>query len=82
MSPWIGGTFWVVSLIPYELRRWADRKGCVVRWGNLVGPYRGQEFEEEFRTEEEAMQRERQALACEPIPDDKEPIPIRRVNLH
>ena len=62
--------------------RWADRDGKTVRWGNLIGCYRGQEFEETFSTEAEAVERERQANACEAISDKREPTPIKRAILH
>lgn len=61
-----------------KLARWADRKGKIVKWGNMVGPYCGQEFEEEFATESQAKERERQVLACEAIGDDREPVAIKR----
>ena len=64
-------------VIEFKLNRWAERKGKIVRWGNVIGPWRGQEFEEEFETEEEAIERERQAKACEPIGNPK-PKAIRR----
>ncbi len=60
-----------------QLVRWADRTGTTVRRGNLVGPYRGQEFEETFATEEAAIERERQALAKEPIGPDRPPVAVR-----
>ena len=69
-------------MLEYKLRRWAERKGKIVRWGNVVGPYRGQEFEEEFGTEEEAKERERQAVACEPIGNESEPVAVRRIQRH
>lgn len=65
-----------------ELVRWADRKGCVVQWGNIVGAYRGQEFEEEFATEIDAEERERQAKAGEAISADREPVAVCRRRLH
>ena len=61
-----------------KLNRWAQRNGCVVKWGNVVGPYIGQEFTEHFATEAEAKERERQALALEPIGDKREPVAVRR----
>lgn len=65
------------------LVRWTDRKGCIVQWGNVVGgSYRGDEFEEEFDTEAEAKERERQVKAGEGIGADREPVAIRRVRLH
>jgi hypothetical protein len=69
-------------MFEYKLRRWAERDGKIVKWGNVVGPYRGQEFEEEFGTEEEAKERQRQAVACEPIGDDREPVARRRIRIH
>ena len=65
-----------------KLTRWAERKGKIVRWGNIIGMWRGQEFEETFATEEEAIERERQALACEGIGDERLPIPVERKELH
>jgi hypothetical protein len=61
-----------------KLKRWAERKGCTVEWGNMVGSYLGQSFRETFQTEAEAVERERQALACEDIGDDRVPVPLRR----
>ena len=69
-------------MINMELKRWADRKGTTVEWGNLVGCYRGQEFRETFATEEDAIERERQAIACEDIGDSRKPIAIKREKLH
>jgi hypothetical protein len=65
-----------------ELHRWAERKGTTVTWGNIVGQYNGQSFRETFATEAEAIERERQARACEPIGAAREPIAAERVNLH
>ncbi len=65
---------------PITLQRYADRNGCVVHWGNMVGPYMGQEFEETFATEAEAKERERQALALEAITVDRAPVAITRRN--
>jgi len=62
----------------FELRRYADREGCAVQWGNIVGTFLGQEFKEVFATETEAIERERQALANEAIGDDRKPIAIKR----
>jgi len=67
-------------MLNYKFSRWADRNGVVVRWGNVVGPYSGQAFEETFSTEEEAAERKRQALALEAIGQDRPPIAIRRVD--
>lgn len=61
-----------------KLTRWAKRKGTTVLWGNMVGCYSGQQFEETFATEAEAVERERQALACEAIGDKREPIAVQR----
>lgn len=66
----------------YELRRWANRKGTTVEWGNVIGGYNGQSFRETFATEDEAIERERQAIACESIPNDREPIATERADLH
>ena len=65
----------------FTLKRWADRKGNIVEWGNIVGPYLGQSFREEFSNEEEAKERERQAKACESICDTREPIALKRISL-
>lgn len=65
-------------MLNYTLQRWAERKGCLVRWGNIVGPFCGQEFTETFATEAEAQERERQALALEAIPDDRAPVALTR----
>ena len=65
----------------FQLKRWADRKGRTVKWGNIVGPYIGQEFEEKFSTTAEAKERERQVNALEPIGDTREPVPISRKRL-
>jgi len=65
-------------MMDFKLKRWAERTGKTVCWGNIVGPWLGQEFEELFRTEEEAKERERQALAGEPIGKTREPIAVRR----
>ena len=61
--------------------RWAVRKGTVVEWGNLVGPYLGRQFRETFGNEVEAIERERQAMALEPISIGREPIALVRVRL-
>ncbi len=66
----------------FQFNRWAERSGCTVTWGNLVGPYQGQEFRETFKTEAQAKERERQAIAKEAIPKDREPIPLEREQLH
>ncbi len=66
----------------FQFNRWAERKGRTVKWGNLVGPYRGQEFRETFKTEAQAKERERQAIAKEAISKDRKPIPLRRKQLH
>ena len=60
-----------------KLNRWAERKGRTVKWGNVVMGMCGQQFEETFASVEEAKERERQALACEPI-GNRLPIPIER----
>lgn len=65
-------------MIDAKLTRWAERKGLTVRWGNVIGGYCGQSFEETFATEKEARERERQALACEPIGDERPPIAQKR----
>ena len=65
----------------FKLTRWAERKGTVVEYGNIVGPYLGQQFREEFATEADAIERERQAKACEPITDDRMPVPLKRERL-
>ena len=62
----------------FELKRYADRDGRKVHWGNIVGHFLGQEFREEFATEEEAKERERQAMALEAIGDKREPIALKR----
>ena len=61
-----------------KLERWAQRDGCVVCWGNVVMGRCGQEFRETFATENEARERERQALAGEAIEDDRFPVPVGR----
>lgn len=63
------------------LRRWAERKGTILRWGNVIGTYAGQEFEETFRTVAQAKERERQALAGEAIGPVREPVALRRRDL-
>jgi len=68
-------------MIP-QLNRWAQRTQNTVEWGNFVMGYRGQEFRETFATEEEAIERERQANAGEAIGKDREPIAIERIQLH
>jgi hypothetical protein len=68
--------------VEFKLRRWALRRGLVVEWGNVVGPYRGQEFRETFRNEAEARERERQANACESIGDERPPVAVKREQLH
>jgi hypothetical protein len=65
-----------------KLTRWAMRKGRTVEWGNVVGPFRGQEFREAFRDEAEAKERERQAKACENIGDTRVPVALKREQLH
>ena len=65
-----------------ELTRWADRTGKTVKWGNNVMGFRGQEFSETFATEEEAIERERQAKAGEAIGDNRKPIALKRIQLH
>lgn len=65
-----------------KLRRWAERHGTTVCWGNLVMGYRGQEFEETFVNEQEAEERERQATAGEAIGDARVPIAQRRIRIH
>ncbi len=64
------------------LKRWAGRDGMTVSWGNMIGPYRGQEFTETFATEDEAVERERQANAGEAIGADRLPIAIKREQVH
>lgn len=59
-----------------ELKRWAQRDGCTVEWGNIVGCYLGQQFRETFATEEQAIERERQAKACEAIGAEREPVAL------
>ena len=61
-----------------QLERWADRKGTTVEWGNIVGWLQGQTFREVFKTEDEAKERERQALAKEAIGADRAPIATER----
>ncbi len=61
--------------------RWAERKGKVVRWGNIIGGHIGQQFEEEFESEEQAQERERQAVNCEAITEEREPGAVRREKL-
>lgn len=63
-----------------SFNRWASREGCVVRWGNVIGGYRGQEFTETFETEAQAEERVRQALAREPIGADLDPVAVSRVH--
>ena len=67
---------------PITLRRWVDRQGKIVCWGNMVMGYRGQEFEEIFATEEEAIERECQAKAGEGIGEKRSPVAIKRSRLH
>jgi len=61
-----------------QLVRWAKRVGKTVSWGNIVGPYSGQSFLEIFQTIDEARERERQALAKEPIGSDRLPVALSR----
>ena len=68
-------------MLTAKLSRWAERKGNTVEWGNIIGGYIGQTFRETFNTEAEAIEREKQALACEPIGEDRQPIAIERVRL-
>jgi hypothetical protein len=44
----------------------------------VIGAYQGQSFTETFASVGEAMERERQALACEPIGAKREPIALAR----
>lgn len=62
-----------------KLRRWAKREGKTVEWGNVVGYLQGQSFTETFATEEDAQERERQAMALEAIGKDREPVALTRV---
>ena len=65
----------------FKLNRWAKRTGTTVEWGNLIGPFVGQSFRETFSTEDEAIERQRQAKACESIGVDREPIALERLDL-
>lgn len=69
-------------MLEAKLSRWAERNGKVVRWGNIIGGFCGQEFEETFETEKEAIERERQAINCEAIGDKRQPIATHRVRSH
>ena len=62
----------------YSLKRWAKRDGTTVDWGNVIAGMNGQSFREEFATETEAVERERQALAGESIGVDRDPVAIVR----
>ena len=64
-------------MIEAKLTRYADRKGCMVHWGNIIGGFLGQEFKETFKTEAEAIERERQALANEIIEIGRYPRAIK-----
>jgi hypothetical protein len=64
-----------------QLQRWAERKGTTVTWGNVIGGMQGQMFRETFSTEEDAIERERQALAGEGIGNKREPIAVAREDL-
>ena len=65
-------------MMEMKLQRWATRNGTTVEWGNVVGGYCGQEFRETFATETEAIERERQAKACESIAANRVPIALKR----
>jgi len=65
-----------------KLVRWAQRKGKVVEWGNVVGIYRGQEFRETFKTEKQAIEREVQAKGEEAIGEDRKPVALKRERIH
>lgn len=64
-----------------RFQRYAERRGKTVEWGNIIGPYIGQQFRETFATEEEAEERKRQALALEPIGSNRPPIAVSREKL-
>jgi hypothetical protein len=66
----------------YSLKRWAQRDGATVEWGNVVAGMSGQSFRETFATEAEAIERERQARAGEAIGADREPKATARQELH
>ena len=61
-----------------QLKRYADRKGKTVHWGNIIGGFCGQEFIEEFATESQAKTREKQAKSGQAIPNDCKPIPKKK----
>jgi hypothetical protein len=69
-------------MLEATLTRWAMREGKTVKWGNWVMGYRGQEYCETFATEADAIERERQAKACEDISANRDPIAIERIQLH
>ena len=64
-----------------RLARWASRSSTTVEWGNVVGGFAGQSFSETFATEGEAMERERQALAGEPVGEERAPLAVVRRRL-
>ena len=65
----------------YQLRRWAQRDGSTVTWGNVIGGMSGQSRRQTFATEADAIERERQALACESLGAEREPIPVEDVEI-
>lgn len=70
-------------MIDTKLRRWAEiRGGTTVEWGNVIGIWNGQAFRETFATPEQAEERKRQALACEAIGVEREPVALTREVLH
>jgi hypothetical protein len=60
-------------------QRWARRTGGTVEWGNIIHGFIGQSFRETFSTEDEAIEREKQAVACEAIGADRLPVALERV---
>lgn len=71
----------VVSPGRIRLVRWVKRDGLVVTWGNIIEAYQGQSCRDTMATEADAIERERQANACESLADDREPVPTLRQRL-
>jgi len=65
-----------------KLLRWTNRLGNTVEWGNNVMGFRGQAFRETFNSEEEAIERERQAHAGEAITTARLPVAVTRTQLN
>ena len=65
----------------FSLQRWTNRDGKTVSWGNIIAGMSGQAFSETFATEDQAVERERQAKAGEPIRADREPVAVERIDI-